>query len=78
MKVGATASSPPGGIHRGGSVSAAHDPHQTSFARLLPARHAGADPHPSGTLRVRATLPASGEVITPPGRHRSDRRPRLL
>src|SRR6266849_934749 len=65
MKVGPTPLSPPASVDRGGPVSAAHDPHQATLARLLAARHAGAGPHPSGTLRVRATLPTSGEVITP-------------
>src|SRR5712692_4947395 len=60
MKVGPTPLSPPAGVDRGGPVSAAHDPHQATLARLLPARHAGAGPHPSGTLRVRATLPPVG------------------
>src|SRR6202022_2144777 len=42
----------------------ADDPDQVPLPRLLPARHARADPHPPGTLRVRAALPTSGEVIT--------------
>jgi hypothetical protein len=78
MEVGPAALSPPGGVYRGGSVSAAYDPYQAPLARLLPARHAGADPHPAGTLRVRATLPTSGEVFTSPGRHRPARPPHRL
>src|SRR6202022_2517265 len=59
-----------GGVERSPACRVADDPDQVPLPRLLPARDAGAGPHPSGTLRVRAALPTRGEVITARVRHR--------